>query len=145
MQTNWNWLTLFSKDGNGFYDLNKVKDEIGLDQFTAKDLQPVTVKGKLNGIPVAMTARIFYYNDQTWKKAGLSYPQNWDELMHAGKTFETKLGKQYYPVARKASACWRCSTLIWCRNTTCQPSMSRAKSLPIAMRNGWSFSSSIKR
>ena len=99
MQTNWNWLTLFSKDGNGFYDLNKVKDEIGLDQFTAKDLQPVTVKGKLNGIPVAMTARIFYYNDQTWKKAGLSYPQNWDQLMQAGKTFETKLGKQYYPVA----------------------------------------------
>ena len=31
MQTNWNWLTLFSKDGNGFYDLNKVKDEIGLE------------------------------------------------------------------------------------------------------------------
>ena len=99
MQTNWNWLALFSKDGNGFYDLNKVKDEIGLDQFTAKDLQPVTVKGKLNGIPVAMTARIFYYNDQTWKKAGISYPKNWDELISAGKTFESKLGKPYYPVA----------------------------------------------
>ena len=99
IQTNWNWLALFSKDGNGFYDLNKVKAEIGLDQFTAKDLQPVTVKGKLNGIPVAMTARIFYYNDQTWKKAGISYPKNWDELISAGKTFESKLGKPYYPVA----------------------------------------------
>ena len=26
MQINWNWIDLFSKDGDGFYDLNKVKD-----------------------------------------------------------------------------------------------------------------------
>lgn len=45
-----------------------------------------------------MTARVFYYNDQTWKQAGLEYPKNWDELVSAGKTFRDKLGDSYYPM-----------------------------------------------
>ena len=98
MQTNWNWLPIFSKTGDGFYDLNKMKDVIDLSQFDAKELQSTTVDGKLNGIPISVTARVFYFNDETWKKAGVEYPKTWDELMAAGKTFESKLGKQYYPV-----------------------------------------------
>jgi ABC-type glycerol-3-phosphate transport system substrate-binding protein len=50
MQTNWNWLPIFSKNGEGFYDLNKMKDVIDLSQFDAKELQSTTVDGKLNGI-----------------------------------------------------------------------------------------------
>ena len=98
MQTNWNWLPIFSKNGDGFYDLNKMKDVIDLSQFDAKELQSTTVNGKLNGIPISVTARVFYFNDETWKQAGVTYPKTWDELMAAGKTFESKLGKQYYPV-----------------------------------------------
>ncbi len=98
MQTNWNWLPIFSKNGSGFYDLNQVSDELDLKQFDAKELQTTTIDGKLNGIPISVTARIFYYNDQTWQKAGIGYPKTWDELMAAGKTFEQKLGKQYFPV-----------------------------------------------
>jgi oligogalacturonide transport system substrate-binding protein len=45
-----------------------------------------------------VTARVFYFNDEQWKKAGVSFPKTWDELMAAGKTFGSKLGKQYYPV-----------------------------------------------
>ena len=33
MQTNWNWLPIFSKNGDGFYDLNTLKDEIDLSQY----------------------------------------------------------------------------------------------------------------
>ncbi len=98
MQTNWNWLPIFSKNGDGFYDLNTLKDEIDLSQFDAKELQSTTVNGKLNGIPISVTARVFYFNDEAWKKAGIPFPKTWDELMAAGKTFESKLGKQYYPV-----------------------------------------------
>ncbi|MEY8709993.1 sugar ABC transporter substrate-binding protein [Mangrovibacter phragmitis] len=98
MQTNWNWLPIFSKDGTGFYDLNQQKDVLDLSQFSAKELQSTTVNGKLNGIPTSVTARVFYFNDQTWQKAGITFPKTWDELMAAGKTFETRLGKQYYPV-----------------------------------------------
>jgi oligogalacturonide transport system substrate-binding protein len=68
MQTNWNWLPIFSKNGEGFYDLNKMKDVIDLSQFDAKELQSTTVNGKLNGIPISVTARVFYFNDETWKK-----------------------------------------------------------------------------
>jgi oligogalacturonide transport system substrate-binding protein len=32
------------------------------------------------------------------EKGGHPFPKTWDELMAAGKTFESKLGKQYYPV-----------------------------------------------
>ena len=67
MQTNWNWLPIFSKTGDGFYDLNKMKDVIDLSQFDAKELQSTTVNGKLNGIPISVTARVFYFNDETWK------------------------------------------------------------------------------
>jgi len=98
MQTNWNWLPIFSKTGTGFYDLNTVKGELDLTQFDPKELQTTTVDGKLNGIPISVTARVFYFNDETWKKAGVEYPKTWDALMAAGKTFESKLGKQYFPV-----------------------------------------------
>lgn len=98
MQTNWNWLPIFSKTGNGFYNLNLLKDELGLSNFKPLDLQFTTVDGKLNGIPISVTARVFYYNDETWKQAGIDYPKNWEELLAAGKTFETKLGKQYFPI-----------------------------------------------
>ena len=98
MQTNWNWLPIFSKDGTGFYDLTQQKAVLDLGQFSPKELQSTTIDGKLNGIPTSVTARVFYYNDETWKKAGVAYPKTWDELMAAGKTFEEKLGKQYYPV-----------------------------------------------
>lgn len=98
MQTNWNWLPIFSKTGNGFYNLNLLKDELGLANFKPQDLQFTTVDGKLNGIPISVTARVFYFNDQTWKQAGIDYPKTWDDLLAAGKTFESKLGKQYFPV-----------------------------------------------
>lgn len=98
MQTNWNWLPIFSKNGTGFYDLYQVKDQLDLSQFDPKELIQTTVDGKLNGIPISVSARVFYFNDETWKKAGISYPKNWDELLAAGKTFQEKLGEQYYPV-----------------------------------------------
>lgn len=98
MQTNWNWLPIFSKNGNGFYNLYDVKNIIDLSQYEQAALDTTSVDGKLNGIPVSLTARIFYFNDQTWQKAGLEYPTNWDELLQAGNTFNEKLGKQYYPV-----------------------------------------------
>lgn len=98
MQTNWNWLPIFSKTGTGFYDLNTVKGDLDLTQFDPKELQSTTVDGKLNGIPISVTARVFYFNDETWKKAGIAYPKTWEELMAAGKTFDSKLGKQYFPV-----------------------------------------------
>ncbi len=107
MQTNWNWLPIFSKNGEGFYDLNKMKDVIDLSQFDAKELQSTTVNGKLNGIPISVTAG---YSTLTTKhgKSRRRLPKTWDELMAAGKTFESKLGKQYFPVVLEHRIPRRC-------------------------------------
>ncbi len=98
MQTNLNWMPIFTKDGNGFYDLNKLKTALELGNFSPKALNTVTYHNKLNGIPVSMTSRVFNYNHDTWAKAGLTYPKTWADLMAAGKIFKDKLGVKYYPI-----------------------------------------------
>lgn len=98
IQTNWNWLTLLSKTGDGFYDLNKLSQPIGLDQFSPTALASTTVNGKVNAIPVSANVMLFYYNAATWKKAGVPLPKSWDDLLKAGPVFKEKLGDNYYPL-----------------------------------------------
>ena len=100
MQVNWNWLSQYSGDGSKFVDLNEYADIIDLSQFPESTLEACTVAGKLQAIPVSMTGRIFYWNMNTFKEAGLdSYPTTLDELYAAGETFKTVLGDDYYPLA----------------------------------------------
>ena len=98
IQTNWDWLTLLSKQGTGFYDLNKLRGEVGLDQYSPQSLATTTVKGKVNALPVSPNVMLFYYNEATWKKAGVAYPKTWDELLNAGKIFKNTLGDNSYPL-----------------------------------------------
>ncbi|SFQ96245.1 MULTISPECIES: ABC transporter substrate-binding protein [unclassified Enterobacter] len=98
IQTNWNWLTLMSKKGDGFYDLNTLKETLDLTQYTPASLATTTVNGKLNALPLSTNVMAFYYNQTTWQKAGLELPKNWDELIKAGNVFKEKLGESYYPV-----------------------------------------------
>ena len=97
IQSDWAWITQFSKDGNGFYDLKKSK-QIQLDAFLGESWKNGMVNGKLNGVPTSYTARIFLWNKTMWDKAGLPLPRTWDELFAAGKVFEQKLGKDFYPL-----------------------------------------------
>jgi oligogalacturonide transport system substrate-binding protein len=99
MQVNWNWLVLFSRDGRGFYDLNTVGNTLDLTQFDAEARATGTVAGRLNALPVTMTARVFYFNETTFAKAGLAVPSSWDELFAAGRVFRERLGEDYYPLA----------------------------------------------
>ena len=101
-QTNWNWMPIFSKDGSGFYDMTSLSKELGVSNFPAASIEMSTNAGKLNGLPVSMTSRVFYFNKDSWEKAGLSYPKNWDELMNAGPVFKEKLGEKYYPLVIEA-------------------------------------------
>lgn len=102
MQTNWNWMPIFSKDGKGFYDMGTLSEQLGVANFPPEAIDMSTNAGVLNGIPVSMTSRVFYYNKESWEKAGLSYPKNWDELMQAGPIFKEKLGDKYYPLVIEA-------------------------------------------
>ena len=98
LQINWNWIYQYSKDGNGFYDMNQAKD-FDLSQYDQKLLDQMTINGKLQVIPVSTTGRVFYFNPETFKKAGLEIPKSFADLLAAGPVFQQKLGDDYYPMA----------------------------------------------
>lgn len=92
------WLTMFSKDGNGFQDLYALKDVIALDQFDKRFLAATEVNGKLNAIPNTWSGVCILWNKKTWDKAGVPLPKTWDDLAAAGKLFHERLGPDYYPI-----------------------------------------------
>jgi oligogalacturonide transport system substrate-binding protein len=98
-QINWNWITAFSSDGSKFVDLNTLGAIIDLSQFEQTGLDACTVAGKLQGLPVSMTGRIFYWNKATFEKAGLAVPTSHAELLAAGSVFKEKLGEDFYPIS----------------------------------------------
>ena len=97
-QINWNWLYNYSKNGQTFIDLNSVSEYLDLTQWDEAKLAACNVANAQQCVPVSMTGRIFYWNKTTFDKAGISFPTTLDELMAAGKTFQEKLGDDYYPL-----------------------------------------------
>ncbi|MED5621865.1 ABC transporter substrate-binding protein [Ideonella sp. BN130291] len=98
LQINWAWLAMFSRQGTGFLDLQQQAGAIALDQFSAADLDSCRVNGRLNGLPVSYTARLFLWNQSTFQRAGLALPRSWDELFAAGPAFKARLGEGFYPL-----------------------------------------------
>lgn len=97
MQVNWPWLSLYSSDGTGLADLNELSGTIDLSSWDAAQIEAGSMKGKLNGLPISTTGRLFAFNKTTWDKAGLPLPNTWDELIAAAPVFKEKLGEDYYP------------------------------------------------
>ncbi len=99
MQINWNWIYEFSSDGNGFTDLNQYGDVIDLSQYPENLLEEMSIDGKLQGIPISTTGKVFYWNKTTFDKAGLEVPDSFADMIEAGHVFQEKLGEDYYPMA----------------------------------------------
>lgn len=97
MQVNWPWLPIFSNDGSRFADLSELSEIIDLSNWSADQLASGTMNGKLNGLPVSTTARLFAFNTTAWERAGLPLPTTWDELVAAGPVFRDKLGPDHFP------------------------------------------------
>lgn len=97
MQVNWPWLSLYSADGTGLADLKDFSDTIELSNWDDAQIEAGSMKGKLNGLPISTTGRLFVFNKTTWDKAGLPLPTTWDELIAAGPVFKEKLGADYWP------------------------------------------------
>ena len=98
MQINWPWLPIFSKNGDGFADLNALSDIIDLDQWPAELREASSRNGMLNGLPASLSGRVFFFNKTTFDKAGLALPTTMEELMAAGPVFKEKLGDSYFPM-----------------------------------------------
>ena len=97
MQVNWPWLPIFSADGSRFYDLNELSEIVDLSNWSADQLESGTMNGKLNGLPVSTTARLFAFNTTAWERAGLPLPTTWEDLVAAGPVFRDTLGEDNYP------------------------------------------------
>lgn len=99
MQINWNWIYEFSPDGTGYTDLYQYDDVIDLTQYPQSLLDEMSIDGKLLGIPVSTTGKVFYWNKTTFDKAGIDIPTSFAEMIEAGHVFQEKLGDNYYPMA----------------------------------------------
>ena len=98
MQINWAWLSTFSKTGDGFYDLNKSKSLLALNQFADSDLKMGMISNKLNALPVSYTARVMLWNRAAFERAGLKMPATWDDLFAAGPVLKQKIGPNAYAI-----------------------------------------------
>lgn len=96
MQINWNWINIFSKDGEGFYNLNDLSDIIDLNQYDKNILEQNIVNGKLNAIPYGVAGRVFLYNKSTYDKAGLPIPESFEDMINSSKIMKEKLGNDYF-------------------------------------------------
>lgn len=103
MQLNYAWVDLYSHDGNGLYDLNKVSDIVNLGNYTETSLSYGMSNGVLNALPIALNGKVFIYNKAIYDKYGLEIPKTWDDLFAAA----AKMKKDgVYPLDLDSSAVW---------------------------------------
>ncbi len=93
MQVNWNML--YALRGGNFYDLNNL--DIDLSNYPAEIIEGVTIDGRVVAVPYGITGKVFYYNETTYEKAGLSVPTSFADMIAAAPVFKEKLGNDYYP------------------------------------------------
>jgi oligogalacturonide transport system substrate-binding protein len=103
MQINVGWLDDFSKDGSGYYDLNKVSDVLDLSNFPEETLKYGTRNGVLNAIPIAMNAETVYINKTIYEAHGLAVPQTWDDIFAAADVLSSD---GIYPLCGASKAIW---------------------------------------
>ena len=103
MLINYDWLSRFSPDGTGFYDMYELSNYIELSNFSQADLSYGEINGRLNGISTALNTQIFFYNKDMYDSYGLELPKTWDDLFEAAKVMN-KDG--VYPLSISRKAAW---------------------------------------
>jgi oligogalacturonide transport system substrate-binding protein len=85
MQINYSWLSEYSSDGEGFYDINTLSDYIDLSNYKDIELSYGEINGKLNAVPIAFNSETMYYNMDMYEKYGLEQPKTWEDFFKAAK------------------------------------------------------------
>ncbi len=87
MSVNYPWLIQYSPNGEGFYDLDQVKDIIDFSQYDPKFLEFGKTGGKMQAIPYGQNTLGFYVNKTAYERAGITeLPKTFDEYKNAAKT-----------------------------------------------------------
>lgn len=66
------------------------------DQFVPAALAPLTIDGKLYGIPYNNNARGLIYRKDVFEQYGLQVPQTWDELIATARSITQRTNKQMW-------------------------------------------------
>ncbi|MBR6393191.1 MAG: carbohydrate ABC transporter substrate-binding protein [Ruminococcus sp.] len=103
MQINYSWLSQYSPDGLGYYDLDSLSQYIDFSNFTKDMLEYGRVNGVLNAIPIAMNTMTIYINKTVYEKYGLDVPKTWDDLFKAA---EKMSNDGVYPMSAASKSMW---------------------------------------
>ncbi|MBQ4466571.1 MAG: carbohydrate ABC transporter substrate-binding protein [Oscillospiraceae bacterium] len=103
MQINFGWLSEFSPEGEGYYDLDAISDQFDVSNFDESFLGYGRRGGKLNGIPIAMNAETVYVNKTLYDQYGLDIPETWEDLEEAAKVMSPD---GVYPMSGADKALW---------------------------------------
>ncbi len=103
MQVNFSWLSQYSEDGTGYYDLSQLTDIVDLSTFSEDTLQFGYKNGILNALPIAMNTQTVYINKSVYDKYHLSVPETWDDYFNAAKVMSPD---GVYPLAGASRSVW---------------------------------------
>ena len=103
MQINVGWLSQYSPEGDGYYDIEKLSDEVDLSNFSEEMLDFGRRSGVLNAVPIAMNAETVYINKSLYDKYGLDVPKTWDDLFAAAKVMQPD---GVYPLSGANKSLW---------------------------------------
>lgn len=87
MQINFSWLSQYSEDGEGYYDINDLKN-FKISNFSDDILEYGIKNDHLNAIPIAMNAETVYINQDIYDKYGLDIPHTWDDLFKSSEVMK---------------------------------------------------------
>lgn len=102
MQINFSWLSQYSEDGEGYYDINNL-DNFDLTNFSDDFLEYGIKNDHLNAIPIAMNAETVYINQDIYDKYNLDTPKTWDDLFKAAKVMKND---GIYPMSGASKSIW---------------------------------------
>ncbi|MDE6034782.1 MAG: ABC transporter substrate-binding protein [Ruminococcus sp.] len=102
MQINFSWLSQYSEDGKGYYDINELEN-FDISNFSEDFLKYGIKKNHLNAVPIAMNAETVYINQDIYNKYGLDVPQTWDDLFRSADVMK-KDG--VYPMSGASKSIW---------------------------------------
>lgn len=103
MQLNYSWVSGYSPDGKGFYDISKLSDELNLGNYTDEMLSYGQIAGMQNSIPIAQNGQVFIYNKSIYQQYGLELPKNWEDFEAAAEVMNKD---DIYPMDLGSVAMW---------------------------------------
>nr|MDE6779976.1 ABC transporter substrate-binding protein [Ruminococcus sp.] len=102
MQINFSWLSQYSEDGKGYYDIYKLNN-FDLSQFSEDVIEYGIKNDCLNAVPIAMNAETVYINQDIYDRYGLDTPKTWNDLFNAAEVMK-KDG--IYPMSGASKSIW---------------------------------------